>query len=98
MDQQKLKEILSELHLELSENGGPLDEETTSLLQQLAQDIEHVAALKKNDDAEQTVVVEHEKQGVLDQLLSLTDEFEESHPQLADIIGRIATALSRIGI
>lgn len=96
MERQKLKETLTELHSELEASNEPVDEETLALLRQVATDIDKVC-LTEPVPAEEPPVVE-EKEGMLDQLLSLTEEFEESHPKLAEVIGKVATALSRIGI
>ena len=98
MERHNLKETLTELHQELAAAPTAVDGETKALLQQLATDIDRICDVPEPTvDADATVAPE-EKEGVLDQLLSLTEEFEESHPKLADVIGRIATALSRIGI
>lgn len=95
MELQKLKSTLTELHQELAASPEPVDEETRQLLQQLADDIDRVVHEPK---LEVEAPIEQHKEGWLDQLLSLTEEFEESHPKLAEVIGRVATALSRIGI
>lgn len=96
MEREKLKTTLTELHAELADSQEPVDEETTALLQQLATDIDRICV--KESDSPVEVKIEEHKEGLLDQLLNLTEEFEESHPRLADVIGRVATALSRIGI
>ena len=97
MERNELKETLTELHRELAAAPAVIDSETKSLLKQLASDIDQICDADAPEQVESEVVPE-EKEGMLDQLLSLTEEFEDSHPQLADVIGRIATALSRIGI
>ena len=98
MERQKLKETLAELHQELAASPDEIDDETKTLLKQLATDIDHVCVEDSADSEEKSPVVPEKKEGLLDQLLDLTKEFEESHPQLADVIGRVATAFSRIGI
>lgn len=97
MERQKLKETLTELHRELETSTEPVDAETVALLRQVATDIDRVCVDEPSAEEIEPPVVE-EKEGMLDQLLSLTEEFEESHPKLAEIIGKVATALSRIGI
>lgn len=95
MEAEKLKQTLAELHQELAQSPTLLNDETKRLLRQLALDIDEVCEAA-SDPIEGKLPVE--KEGILDQLLSLTEEFEESHPQLAEVIGRVASALSRIGI
>ncbi|MBT5019325.1 DUF4404 family protein [bacterium] len=97
MERQKLKETLTELHSELETSTEPVDAETIALLRQVATDIDKVCLTESPAVEEESPVVE-EKEGMLDQLLSLTEEFEESHPKLAEVIGKVASALSRIGI
>ena len=97
MERQKLKETLTELHSELEASNEPVDEETLALLRQVATDIDKVC-LTESPVTEEVPPVVEEKEGMLDQLLSLTEEFEESHPKLAEVIGKVASALSRIGI
>ncbi|WP_417850755.1 DUF4404 family protein [Thalassoglobus sp.] len=98
MEREQLKETLSELHQELAKSPELVDTETKALIQQLATDIQLVCTTETPEPDENGEPVQIEKEGVLDQLLSLTDEFEESYPKLAEVIGRVATALSRIGI
>jgi len=96
MPTEQLKTTLTELHDELSD-GGPVDEQTRELLKQLSDDINlYLKQTAEPDEASETGPVA--KESVLDQLLDLTEEFEDSHPRLAEVIGRIATSLSRIGI
>lgn len=90
MDLETLKNSLRELHGEL-QSGARLDPETAALVRQLAADVSQLTVQPTETQAA-------ERQGVLDRLLSVTEEFEESHPQLAELIGKVATALSRIGI
>lgn len=98
MERHNLKETLTELHQELAASPTSVDGETKVLLQQLAADIDRICDVPEPTAEAEVNVAPEEKEGVLDQLLSLTEEFEESHPKLAEVIGRIATALSRIGI
>ncbi len=98
MEREQLKETLSELHQELGESPELVDDETKALIQQLAADIQLVCSPESTETEDVNEQVQIEKEGVLDQLLGLTEEFEESHPKLAEVIGRVATALSRIGI
>lgn len=98
MEQEHLKESLQQLHQQLL-SGESIDPEVQVLLKQLAVDVDALAArtFEEADRGEQATV-QAEKQTLLDRMLDLTEEFEETHPRLADAIGRVATALSRIGI
>ncbi|SFJ66404.1 DUF4404 family protein [Planctomicrobium piriforme] len=95
MEREQVKATLQQLHQQIR-SGGPVDPETQALLQQLADDVNLLLQKSANPGAVKTV--EPEQQSVLDRLLSFTDEFADTHPQLAEAIGRVATALSRIGI
>lgn len=94
MPQEQLKQTLAELKSQLAVDED-LDEETEALLQQLADNINEVLIREQAREAGEKPP---EKQSTLDQLLDLTERFEESHPDLASAIGRVANALSRIGI
>lgn len=98
MERQKLKETLTELHQELAASPDAIDGETKTLLKQLATDIDQVCDADDPDSDETSLAIPEQNEGMLDQLLDLTKEFEESHPKLAEAIGRVASALSRIGI
>lgn len=88
MDIEQLKSTLRLLHEELN-RGEAIDPETVTLLQQLADDIDELAA---------RAAIGTERQGLLDRLLDFSEGFEESHPRLARAIGSVAEALSRLGI
>lgn len=93
---EKLKQTLVELHEELNAAPEKIDAETQALLKQLSSDIDQL--FRDVSQPAQAAIEPAEKEGMIDRLMHLTDEFEESHPQLAEIIGRVASALSRIGI
>jgi hypothetical protein len=98
MERDQLKDTLRQLHQQL-QSGEVLDPETQALLEQLSADVDNLAGRTAgNAGLAATEPVQAEKQTLLDRLLSLTDDFEDSHPQLAEAIGRVASALSRIGI
>lgn len=95
MEYEELKATLHQLHQQLR-NGEPIDPQLAVLLQQISQGVNQLTG---PDQVPRTGIAETEqKQSLLDRMLSLTEEFEETHPHLADAIGRVATALSRIGI
>ena len=95
MPEQQLKQQLAQLHQDLSA-GAEIDEETRGLLLQLARDIEGAVADKSG--TEQTPEPVEEESGLLARLQHLADEFEESHPDISMTIGRVADALSQLGI
>ena len=99
MEREQLKQRLSELHQELS-GSEPVDPELKSLLQQIAGDIDSLVDRSDSSGGEGEVgeIPADVKQGLIDRMLDVTTEFEESHPNLTTIIGRIADALSRFGI
>ncbi|MCA8997889.1 MAG: DUF4404 family protein [Planctomycetaceae bacterium] len=97
MEREQLKSTLRDLHDKLSAEES-IDDETTALLQQLADDIDRLSQKPEAAEPPKEVSLEQEKQGLLDRLLDLSEGFEESHPQLARAIGNVASALSRIGI
>ena len=97
MERQQLKETLIALHNELSASQEEVDQETQGLLKQLSDDIDRLCEPAEEAEPVETVDSE-QKEGMIDQLMHLTDQFEASHPQLAETIGRVAAALSRIGI
>lgn len=95
-EREQLKNRLGELHEQLT-HGGEVDPETRELLVQLAADIDSLL-VRSRAGAEEDLPDEGEKQSLVDRMMDMTSEFEESHPTLATTIGRIADALSNIGI
>ncbi|MFG0334375.1 MAG: DUF4404 family protein [Maioricimonas sp. JB049] len=108
MDKQQLKATLAQLHDELG-RSGEVDEELRGLLRQLAGDIQATleqrtleqgtaaaapAAATSSESAER----EEEEGSLIDQLTDVASHFEETHPRLATAIGRVAEALSQLGI
>lgn len=90
MSQEHLKQTLRSLHDELARTPS-VDPELQVLLKSLAEDIDdvlHPAAPPRESDDE----------SLTDRVVSVRQHFEESHPQLAAIIGRIADGLSQLGI
>ena len=90
MPQEQLKQTLRSLHDELARSRS-IDPELRALLASLADDIDdvlHPAAPPRSADDE----------SLSDRVASARQQFEESHPQLAAIIGRIADGLSQLGI
>ena len=83
----ELREHLAKLRAELHE-GPALDEETRRQLAALAHEIEEV--VERSGDAQGS--------GLGDRLRAATERFEESHPSLTAVVGRIADMLSGVGI
>ncbi len=89
MPRTKLRQTLGELEQEL-ERTGPVDEQSRELL-------EHVVA-EVREILERTEEPEEERRSLRDRLSEATEAFETDHPALAETLGRLATALSHLGI
>ena len=103
MAREELKQTLLQLQSQLQGDthgaASTLDPETLALLQQVSNDV--TGLLNSADvetDPELPPEFQSDRDSVLDDLLGVTKQFEESHPKLAELIGQMATALSRIGI
>jgi len=81
-----LREDLEKLRAELNE-GPELDAETRALLSELAREIEE--AIERSGGGEESLG---------DRLRAATEQFEESHPSLTAVVGRLADMLSGVGI
>lgn len=96
MEKQQLRAQLASLHQALadaesdvSEGRGRLGPEARELLQAVMADIQRVL------DAEERA---EEPEGLMDRLREAKEDFEESHPTLAEAAGRVIDALARMGI
>ena len=87
MPKNALREELERLHRELSETST-LDEEARALLGELAEEIERMLAEETSGAAAP----------LADRLRAATERFEETHPQLTAVVGRVADALANLGI
>jgi len=85
----RLRETLEELEREL-ESSEAVDERSR---ERLAHVLGEVRELLHED-----VELREEHRSLLDRLREATREFEEEHPALAETVGRVATALSNLGI
>ncbi|QDU39449.1 hypothetical protein Mal4_37940 [Maioricimonas rarisocia] len=106
MEKQQLKATLAQLHEELG-RSGEVDEEMRGLLRQLANDIQSTldqgtaatapaaAAAASTSETDES---REEDNSLIDQLTDAASHFEETHPRLATAIGRVAEALSQLGI
>ncbi len=89
MPRTRLRETLEELEREL-ERSEAVDERSR---ERLAHVLGEVRELLGED-----VEPRDEHRSLLDRLREATREFEEEHPALAETVGRVATALSNLGI
>lgn len=88
MDKQHLREQLAALHVALSdaEAVGP---EARELLRAVMDDIQRLLEVEERDE---------EPEGLMDRLREAAEDFEQSHPTLAEATGRVIDALARMGI
>ena len=89
MSRTRLRETLEELEREL-ERSEAVDERSR---ERLAHVLGEVRELLGED-----VEPRDEHRSLLDRLREATRDFEEEHPALAETIGRVAAALSNLGI
>ena len=88
MERQPLRDTLDQLHAELERNES-LDVESREALEGLVGDIREALARSEGGSAHA---------GLIDRLREATRKFEESHPTLTAAVGRVADALSNMGI
>ncbi|HSJ97487.1 MAG TPA: DUF4404 family protein [Myxococcota bacterium] len=87
MDKQHLRAQLASLHQALADadSVGP---EARELLRAVMDDIERLLEVEAREEPE----------GLMDRLREAVEDFEESHPTLAEAAGRVIDALARMGI
>ncbi len=90
MSPEHLRQTLEELHREL-ETTREVDERSRELLGEVMQDIRGV--LERAGEGEPA-----EEPGLIERLREATRHFEDAHPALANAAGRVADALSNLGI
>jgi hypothetical protein len=88
LEKQHLREQLAALHAALAdaESVGP---EARELLRAVMDDIQRLLEVEARDE---------EPEGLMDRLREAAEDFEESHPTLAEAAGRVIDALARMGI
>lgn len=92
MPRDQLRESIRHLREELS-SGEPLSGDERQRLESVLGEVSTMLATDESDEAEESWT------GLdLDDLSSLVDRFEDTHPNLSVVLGRIADALSRLGI
>jgi len=90
MEKDQLREDLERLHQELA-RSKTVDAAARGLLIDVLHDIEAVLERSEPGTGE-------ESEPLIDRLRGTTSHFEESHPTLTELVGRIADVLSRLGI
>ncbi len=88
--EKQLREHLEELHSQL-ESTEAVDDRSRELLAEILGDIQTL--LDRSGEAP-----DDEPEGLVERLREATRNFEESHPTLAAAVGRVANALSNLGI
>jgi hypothetical protein len=84
-----LTEILKDLHEVIEASGDDLADEVRAELRETVEEIRQ--ALDPSEEAELTV-------SLRERLSRVLESFEESHPRLTEVVGRVADALSDLGI
>lgn len=92
MPDKQLRAELSHLHEEL-ERASSVDAPSRELLETLSGDIERLLDTSAQRDA-----ADSSHESLSERLGEAVRHFEESHPALSVAVGRIATALSNMGI
>ena len=92
MSKQRLAELLRQLRIELAE-AEDVDEQLEQELRAATEKLQHVVDRHEVDPADSPP-----PQGMIQQLRQAADRFEDSHPTITNTVGRIADALSQMGI
>jgi hypothetical protein len=90
MPETRLRATLDELQRTLEEPGA-VDAESRQLLGELVEEIQALLDRAPEDRADSDP-------SLLDRLTEMTQRFEKSHPALTAAVGRVANALSNLGI
>lgn len=91
--QKQLRESIEHLRDELA-SGDPLSPEDRALLENVLGQVSNAVDVAEAEPEEDSSFAEE----LFDDLREIGDRFEETHPNLALVIGRIANALSQLGI
>jgi predicted component of type VI protein secretion system len=86
---QRLRDDLERLQEELERSPG-VDPQARALVSEIARDVEALL--------DSTGGSERETESLVERLRSAAGDFEESHPALTAVVGRIADALAALGI
>ena len=90
MADKDLQELLEQLRLEIEASGG-LDEPSRAKLKQLEQAIQQQLAAADSEVSEPA-------SGLRGSIQKTIDDFEESHPTLTLVLGRLMDVLNKMGI
>jgi hypothetical protein len=90
MEKDRLREDLERVHQELARSES-VDAASRGLLVDLLHDIEAVLERSENERTESG-------DSLIQRLRETMGQFEESHPTLTELVGRVADVLSRLGI
>jgi len=91
MPEKRLREELARLHTEL-EQASSVDRSSRELLEDLLTDIRRLLDAAPADSAQE------DDDSLAERLGDAVRHFQDEHPNLAVAVGRIATALSNLGI
>ena len=91
MNADELHQTLQQLHEELG-RARRIDPESERLLRELMADIGKLIGERESGQAPA------ESGGIVERLVEASKDFEEQHPGLVSAIGRLADALSRMGV
>lgn len=98
MPRQQLRESIRHLREELA-SGDPLSRDERERLERVLGEVSNVLAGEGAGEPAESDESEESWSGLdLDDLSSLVDRFEDTHPNLSVVLGRIADALSQLGI
>lgn len=98
MSKEKIEELLKQLHDELAAADN-VDSELGQKLRGTAAEIQSALERQPTSHSTSDQDQDHPSQGgVIDQLRDAAERFEDSHPTLTNTVGRIADALSQLGI
>lgn len=89
MPRTRLRQTLEELEHEL-ERAGPVDGRSRELLDHVVDEVRELL--------ERTEEPAGKQRSLRERLTEATEAFETDHPALAEALGRLATALSNLGI
>jgi len=92
---QRLRERVDALHQQLSGTES-LDAADRASLESLLADVARL--LERDDEARDEGASAETHESLVDQLREAAESFEEQHPSLTELVGRVADALSRLGI
>ena len=87
MPRNALREHLRQLHHELSQ-AEELDPEARALLAEVSEEIERLLGEEEPGPGE----------ALAERLREAAERFEQSHPALTAVVGRLANALANLGI